>query len=432
MRVLILGAGGFLGSRLATRLTTAGHQIVLACRNPQSLRPLFPTATIIACDLATDRSDDWLPRLAGIDAVINAAGILHGTAKNNFANVHTTGPCQLFEACAAAKIPKLIQISAQGADASAISRFHLSKRAADDHLVQLADRLDQSGWIVLRPALVVGRGGKSTALFSALAALPFPIRIGAGDWTLRPLHITDFLDAVEQVLNAATPLPRRLDLVGPAPLTTDEFTRVLRRWLGFPPARFITLPPFAWRIGARIGDLLPLGLLSTESLGMLKRGHPATPEAAAQALNWRASPLETSLAREPSSQADRYHARLHPLRPALTIGLSSIWLSSGLISAFAFPITTSTALVQRLGIPANAAGAVVYAGAAFDFAIGVALLTGVAKRFVGCTQLVVMALYTALATFAAPALWLDPFGPLTKNIAVFLAVLVWIILEDAR
>jgi hypothetical protein len=41
-----------------------------------------------------------------------------------------------------------------------------------------------------------------------------------------------------------------------------------------------------------------------------------------------------------------------------------------------------------------------------------------------------MALYTALATIVLPALWLDPFGPLLKNLAVLTATLAFLAIED--
>jgi nucleoside-diphosphate-sugar epimerase len=40
--------------------------------------------------------------------------------------------------------------------------------------------------------------------------------------------------------------------------------------------------------------------------------------------------------------------------------------------------------------------------------------------------------YTGLLSYAKASLWLDPFGVLTKNLAVLLLALVWAAREDER
>jgi uncharacterized protein YbjT (DUF2867 family) len=75
-------------------------------------------------------------RLTGVDAVINTVGILREGRGRRFA-IHDQVPRALFAACPEAGVRRAIQVSALGADASAASRFHLSKRAADDFLATL-------------------------------------------------------------------------------------------------------------------------------------------------------------------------------------------------------------------------------------------------------------------------------------------------------
>ena len=74
--------------------------------------------------------------------------------------------------------------------------------------------------------------------------------------------------------------------------------------------------------------------------------------------------------------------------------------------------------------------AVTWAGAALDVALGLALLWRSWRRPAAIAQLAIMALYTALATVALPSLWLDPFGPLLKNLAVLTATLAFLATED--
>lgn len=65
---------------------------------------------------------------------------------------------------------------------------------------------------------------------------------------------------------------------------------------------------------------------------------------------------------------------------------------------------------------------VLYAGAALDVAIGLALLfwRRPATWFL-LGQVGIILLLTLLASLAAPQAWLDPFAPLLKNLAILAA-----------
>ncbi|WP_174286259.1 hypothetical protein [Sphingomonas bacterium] len=91
-------------------------------------------------------------------------------------------------------------------------------------------------WVVVRPSLIVGRGGQSTALFSTLAALPMPLRLGAGRWMLQPIHVDDLVESIARPLVPTGPIAVRIDAVGPEAMFTDAITLALRRWLGLVPA----------------------------------------------------------------------------------------------------------------------------------------------------------------------------------------------------
>lgn len=89
------------------------------------------------------------------------------------------------------------------------------------------------------------------------------------------------------------------------------------------------------------------------------------------------------------------------------------------------------ALLQRATrMDAGAALAVVLLGCAWDAAIGLWLLArpGALAYRVAATGVVAM---TVLATAIAPALWLDPFGALLKNLPV-IALLLMLSRKEAR
>ena len=65
--VLLTGATGFIGSRLAQALSAAGHDVIALTRDPAKARALTPPFRLIT-------SLDQLPAGTRIDAIVNLAG----------------------------------------------------------------------------------------------------------------------------------------------------------------------------------------------------------------------------------------------------------------------------------------------------------------------------------------------------------------------
>jgi nucleoside-diphosphate-sugar epimerase len=250
----------------------------------------------VRADLLRDDVAAWSERLAEIDAVVNAAGVLRGDLEQ----VHRRGAAALFDACAEASVSRLPQISALGAGEEPMSRFLVSKQKADEHMMRLARARGETGWCVLRPSLVIGRGGASTALFCSLAALPRPIRLGPGFWLVQPIQVADLVRVVADLLESRG-MPPCLALVGAEEMTTDGLTLTLRAWLGLPPACQLTLPEPALKMAARLGDALPGSNLTRESLAMLAAGNTADLAPMVRVLGWAPRLLADALAAEPAT-----------------------------------------------------------------------------------------------------------------------------------
>lgn len=256
MNILLTGASGFVGQHLQHALARAGHAVV-----PVSRRDGVDMTRLIT-------PQRWRPHLNGVDAVINAAGLIGQTRSQSFAILHHQAPRALFEACARFGVPRVVQISALGADDTALSAYHLSKRAADEALRQLPLE-----WFVLRPSLVHGAGGASTALFSRLARLPAIPVVGDGGQRIQPVRIDDLVAAVMQCLSA--PQARRtLDVVGPEALRVVDWLQRLRVAQGLPPGRVCHLPhALVLGLTALCQPFSPL--LRVDNLRMLQAGNVA-------------------------------------------------------------------------------------------------------------------------------------------------------------
>ncbi len=284
MRVLLAGASGFVGRAVAHALAGAGHAVVARSRRSA------PALDFIHATLP----QDWLPHLAGIDAVVNAVGVLRDSPRAPMAAVHAAAPQALFEACAQAGVRRVVHVSALGIERNP-TRYAQTKRAADEALLRLTQAGALDG-LVLRPSLVFGSGGASSRLFVALSHLPLltlprPVLHAR----VQPLAVDELAEAV------AALLPTRgqcglMELGGPEALTLAGFIATLRAQRGAAPARVLPLPGWATRASAWLGDQVPVSPWCSETLALLATDNIAAPGRLAQLLSRPATPPSTLLA----------------------------------------------------------------------------------------------------------------------------------------
>lgn len=90
MRILIVGGFGFIGGRLAQKLTASGHDIVLGSRQDRAVPSWLMTASTRRIDWYDDAS--IRNSCVGVDAVVHCAGMSAGEAATNPAEaLHANG-----------------------------------------------------------------------------------------------------------------------------------------------------------------------------------------------------------------------------------------------------------------------------------------------------------------------------------------------------
>jgi uncharacterized protein YbjT (DUF2867 family) len=246
MRILVIGAGGFIGSHLCRALADAGHEAVRA-----DLRPVIDW----------DRADAWRPQLASVQGVVYAAGCLRdqaGGVSDLLDLLHHRAPGALADACEAAGIMRLVHVSALCGGVSAYAR---SKHAGE---VALAGRA-----CIVRPSLVVGVGGVSSRMLDLLARLPWlPLPAEVARCRVQPIRVEDLAAGIVAALTSPRP-PATWTAVGPEAATVAEWIDRRRAARGSGPARHIELPTALTRASARIGDLIAVGPWCSTALELL-------------------------------------------------------------------------------------------------------------------------------------------------------------------
>lgn len=297
MKVLVCGSRGFIGRHIAAALRTAGHEVVgTVSRNPGPGE--------LQVDFARDTSPAvWLPRLNGVDAVVNAVGVLRDSRRRPMTPIHLLTPMALFAACAQAGVRRVVQVSALGIDGGTTA-YARTKLVAERQLLERTGRAELDG-VVLRPSVVYGLGGASSQLFDMLSRLPvLPLPAAAVRAMIQPIHVRDLAEGVARLVGAPSSGRGTINATGPRSLTLAAFIGELRAQRGRLPARSWALPERWTRLSARVGDALPITPWGTQTLALLSIDNTADPTPFAEVLG--------RAALDPSQFAARPHAMHEP------------------------------------------------------------------------------------------------------------------------
>lgn len=428
MRVLLTGANGFIGAAVLAALRQSGHTVLAVTRRRASASPGVEPLRL---DLRrATRPQDWLPHVAGVQAVINCAGVLQDSPSDSTSAVHVAAIDALFAACEQVGVRRVVHLSAVGVDREAPTAFSQSKLAGDKALA--ARDLD---WVILRPSVVLGRrayGG--SALFRGLAALPIlPLARDTG-----PLQVVQLDDVVRTVLFFLQPdAPARvaIEVVGPQPMAMRDVVQAYRSWLGWRRAPAFMLPAWLTRAMYRAGDFLGhLGwrppLRSTAEREIV-RGAVGNPIEWTRLTGIDPQPLEAALAAEPASVQERWFARMYFLKPLVFGVFSGFWIGTGLISLGpGFGI--GKAMVLEGGTSERFANFSVIAGGFADLVIGLAVAYRPTARYGLYAALAISLFYAVMGTFLLPRLWIDPLGPMLKIWPIMVLNLVALAILDDR
>jgi uncharacterized protein YbjT (DUF2867 family) len=429
LRVLLTGATGLIGSAVLAALASEGHEVAAVVRGAGSADRLPSAARCIVLDIGRAKAaSDWLSHLAGIDAVVNCAGVLQDNPRDSTAGVHVAGAAALFAACEQAGVRRIVHVSALGVDRGATTAFAHSKLLGDQAL--MARDLD---WVILRPSIVLGRAAYGgSALLRGLAALPVVPSV-SGTGPVQVVQLDDLVRTVLYFLQPTAPVRIALEIVGPERQTFDEVVLAYRRWLGRGDTRLVKVPRWISQSAFRAGDLVGLlgwrPPLRSTSRVEIERGSIGDGSEWTRLTGIVPRTLGASLAASPASVQERWFAQLYFLKPLVLAVLALYWILTGLI-ALGPGAETAAAQMRATGMPA--AASLVAAGAIADVLLGVGIAVRRTARPALLGALALSLAYLALGTILMPALWADPLGPLLKIAPIAVLHLIALAILDDR
>ena len=261
MRIVVAGAGGFIGGHLVPALRSAGHVVTtLVRRSPRA-----------ADEVAWDPGAGVLPgsALDRADAVVNLCGAGVGdrrwsTARKAVLRTSRLNPTALLaSACARRGVPVLVNASAVGYyGARGDEEITEAEPAGDGFLARLCVDWEAAAAtaasadvrvVHLRTGLVIGPDGGVLPRLALLTRILLGGRMGSGRQYWPWVSIVDHVSAVAFLCR--TELHGAVNVTAPNPVTNGEFTaelgRVLHRptpWVIPSPALYAALGGFAHEV----------------------------------------------------------------------------------------------------------------------------------------------------------------------------------------
>jgi NADH dehydrogenase len=232
-RLAVTGAGGFVGRQVVSLARAEGWDVAGLVRSDRAAREVAQAGGA-AVRIGGLAADALVPALAGAAAVVHLAQIGSERHGQTYEAVNVEGTRAVAQAARAAGVPRVVLFSGLGVAHYGMAprttnRYFLSKLRAEAAVLESGLEA-----FVFRPSYIVGpRDGLVSSLLRQMAAGEVE-RIGDGAYRLQPVAVRDAAAAVMAAVSGPTPAPgpgrgphRVVDLVGPRPVTFNEFIDAL-------------------------------------------------------------------------------------------------------------------------------------------------------------------------------------------------------------
>jgi uncharacterized protein YbjT (DUF2867 family) len=290
MTTAVVGATGFVGSRVVAHLAELGHRVIAISRDGAHLAEWPDTVDARAADVTSGSGMD--AALEGAGAVVHLVAIPRESGGRTFEAVNVRGTRHAVEAAERAGIRRFVHLSALGVIDDPKLAYLSSKWRGEE-----AVRSSSLDWVILRPSLLFGPGDgffnlvKVTLKWWSPGIVAIP---GKGDARFQPLAVEDLAIAVGRSVTDEARAGSVHELGGPDWWTYREIvdevmrvTRMKRLKLGMPIPLLRVLTTVTDRV-------LPIFPVSHDQIASLSRPNSTELDAFEKAFGVAPRPMDLS------------------------------------------------------------------------------------------------------------------------------------------
>jgi uncharacterized protein YbjT (DUF2867 family) len=239
VRILVLGATGYVGSRVVPALLEAGHQVVAASSSPPApARFTWGDAVDwVRCDVTDE--DDVRLALTDVDGICY---LVHSLQTRTFEDRDRLGAETVRDAVAGTGVRRIVYLSGLVPDVPPedLSRHISSRLEVEEVLAEAAS--ETCSVVSLRAGVVLGAGSTSFEVIRQLATLllvqPVPTWLGH---RVQPIAISDVMRAMTEAFDDDR-LVGAVDIGGPDVLPYSKLLAEASRASGLLRLRVPTVP----------------------------------------------------------------------------------------------------------------------------------------------------------------------------------------------
>ena len=253
MRIVLLGATGFVGHHLLPALAAAGHRCIVLCRYRFGCRELALVPGVELRQVDIHNAEVLQAQLEGAHAVINLVGILNesGRKGDGFRAAHVELVEKLIAACRQTGVQRLLHVSALNAG-QGDSHYLLSKGQAEE-LIRNAVDLEST---IVQPSVIFGDGDDFFNRFAALLKLTPALPLACPNAKMQPVWVGDVAAAMTAALDDPNSIGKTLVMVGPEEYSLKELVELTAVMAGLK-RRVIGLSDAFSRLQGSLMDFVP-------------------------------------------------------------------------------------------------------------------------------------------------------------------------------
>lgn len=194
MRVLVIGASGYVGSRVIPELLDRGYAVSAGARNPEKLDAFWWSSRIEPVALDVTDLGSLTSALSGEAPPEAVVYLVHSMAGENFRAVDLEAAARVREAVDNSQVGTLVYVSGIIPD---VPRDELSEHLASRLEVEEVLSKVSARFVSLRAAIILGAGSTSFELVSQLVQrLPITVVPDWMDHLVEPIAVTDISRAI--------------------------------------------------------------------------------------------------------------------------------------------------------------------------------------------------------------------------------------------